>query len=57
METPTERAAFVKALGVTHVLVGPAHYGELRPVLDGLPEQFSLKYDHAQWAVYEAIRH
>ena len=56
VETPTERAAFVKALGVTHVLVSPAHYGELRPILDGLPAQFALRYDHAQWAVYEAIR-
>ena len=56
VETPGERSAFVKTLGVTHVLVSPVHYGELRPVLDGLPEQFALRYDHAQWAVYEAIR-
>jgi hypothetical protein len=56
VETPTERAAFVKALGVTHVLVSPSHYDELRPVLDGLPEQFALRYDRAQWAVYEVIR-
>jgi hypothetical protein len=56
VETAGERGAFVKALGVTHVLVSPAHYGELRPILDGLPEQFALRYDHAQWAIYEAIR-
>jgi hypothetical protein len=56
VETPTERATFVKTLGVTHVLVSPVHYGELHPVLDGLPEQFALRYNHAQWAVYEAIR-
>ena len=55
LETPAERAAFVKTLGVTHVLVSPAHYDELRPVLDGLPEQFALRYDRAQWAVYEVI--
>jgi hypothetical protein len=55
LETPAERTAFVKALGVTHVLVSPADYSELRPVLDGLPEQFALRYQHAQWAVYEAI--
>ena len=54
VETPAERAAFVTGLGVTHVLVGPAHYGELRPVLDRLPGQFRLRYDHAEWAVYEA---
>ena len=56
VETPGERSTFVKTLGVTHVLVSPVHYGELRPVLDDLPGQFALRYDHAQWAVYEAIR-
>lgn len=55
VETPTERAAFVQALGVTHVLVSPPHYGELRPVLDGLPQQFALRYDHARWAIYEVM--
>jgi hypothetical protein len=53
IETPAERAEFVEALGVTHVLVGPTHYPELRPVLNRLPEQFALRYDHGQWAVYE----
>ena len=33
-----ERAEFVRALGVTHVLVSPNHYDELRPVLDSLSE-------------------
>ena len=53
VETPAERDAFVKALGVTHVLVNPAHYDDLRPVLDSLPQQFALRYDNAPWAVYE----
>ena len=57
VESPAEREAFIEALGVTHVLVDPAHYGELRAVLDGLPGQFRLRYDHAEWAVYEAVRH
>lgn len=52
-ETPTERAAFITALGVTHVLVDPAYYDELRPVLDGLAQQFTLQYAGAKWAVYE----
>jgi hypothetical protein len=56
VETPAERSAFVKTLGVTHVLVSPVHYSQLRPVLDDLHEQFALRYDHAQWAVYEAIQ-
>ena len=33
VETPDERAEFVEALGVTHILVSPVHYDELRPVL------------------------
>ena len=41
VESPGERDAFVRALGVTHVLVNPAHYDELRPVLDSLPGQFA----------------
>jgi hypothetical protein len=56
VETTGERSAFVKTLGVTHVILSPVHYGELRPVLDSLPEQFALRYDNEQWAVYEAIR-
>jgi len=53
VESPDERDAFVRALGVTHVLVNPVHYGKLRPVLDGLPAQFALRYADEQWAVYE----
>ena len=55
VETPEEREAFVKALGVTHILISPNHHAELRPVLDTLPAQFALRYDHAQWAVYESL--
>jgi len=53
VETPGERAAFVKALGVTHILVNPAHYAELRLVLDGLPAQYVLRYANERWAIYE----
>jgi hypothetical protein len=56
VETPDERDAFVQSLGVTHVLVSPVHYDELRPVLDALPHRFVSKYDHERWAVYEVIR-
>jgi hypothetical protein len=56
IETPAERAAFVEALGVTHVLVDPIYYDEMRPVLDALPQQFALKYSNAKWAVYEVLR-
>jgi hypothetical protein len=56
VETPAERAEFVEKLGVTHILVNPPHYDEMRPVLDALPGQFALKYTHEKWAVYEATR-
>jgi hypothetical protein len=56
LETPGERAEFVRTLGVTHVLVSPNHYDELRPVLDGLADQYALQYDHARWAVYQVTR-
>ena len=56
VETPAERAEFVRDLGVTHVLVSPVHYDELRPVLEALPGQFTLRYDSARWAVYEVTR-
>lgn len=54
VETPEERAAFIGGLGVTHVLVDPAYYDEMRPVLDGLPLQFTLQFARAKWAVYAA---
>ena len=56
VETPGERRAFVQGLGVTHVLVNPAHYEEMRAVLDPLPGQFTLRYSDGKWAVYEAMR-
>jgi hypothetical protein len=56
VETPAERAAFVDALAVAHVLVDPMYYDEMRPVLDLLPEQFARRYANAKWAVYEVVR-
>lgn len=53
VETSGERDEFVEALGVTHIIVNPAHYDTLRPVLDNLPDKYVLRYDHAPWAVYE----
>jgi hypothetical protein len=56
VDTAAERAAFVQALGVTHVLVDPPYHAELRAALDALPDLFTLRYDRAQWAVYEVTR-
>jgi hypothetical protein len=52
-ETDLERATFLRTLGVTHVLVDPAYYDEMRPILDRLPQLLVLKYAAERWAVYE----
>lgn len=52
-ESIDERTAFLQTLGITHVLVDPAYYALMRPVLDALPQMFSLKYADGLWAVYE----
>jgi hypothetical protein len=54
-ETPEQRQAFVRELGVTHVLVDPSYYTTLRPVLDRLPQLFTRRYDDGRWAVYEVL--
>jgi hypothetical protein len=56
VETPMQRAAFVEALGVTHVLVDPAYHNEMRTVLDGLPDEYALRFTDGEWAVYEVLR-
>lgn len=55
IEAPAERTAFVERLGVTHVLVDPPYYDEMRTVLDALPQQFELQYSSGKWAVYDVL--
>jgi hypothetical protein len=54
-ETAEQRQAFVRELGVTHVLIDPPYYSTLRPVLDRLPQVFARRYDDGRWAVYEVL--
>jgi hypothetical protein len=56
VETTAQRSAFIDRLGVTHVLVDPAYYREMRQVLDQLPGQYALRFSEAEWAVYEVLR-
>jgi hypothetical protein len=56
VETPAQRSAFIDRLDVTHVLVDPAYYREMRQVLDQLPGQYALRFSEAEWAVYEVLR-
>ena len=55
VETPAQRSAFIERLGVTHVLVDPAYYREMRQVLDQRPGQYALRFSEAEWAVYEVL--
>jgi hypothetical protein len=52
-EPRTERLAFVRDLGVTHVMVNPRMHALMREVLAGDPEVFTPLYDDGQWALYE----
>jgi hypothetical protein len=53
VESLEARTEFVKALGVTHVLIDPAYYASVTRVLDEHPDLFVLKHEQDQWAVYE----
>jgi hypothetical protein len=55
-ETVEQRQAFVRELGVTHILVDPQYYESMRRVLDQLPQLVSPRYADGRWAVYEVKR-
>jgi hypothetical protein len=50
-ESADDRLAFVRDLGVTHVLVNPRLYGTMKPILDN-DILFNTVYDDGAWAVY-----
>jgi len=52
-EPRTERLAFIRDLGVTHVMVNPRMHGLMQTVLAGDPEVFTPLYDDGRWALYE----
>jgi hypothetical protein len=56
VETPEDRATFLKALGVTHVLVDPAYYQQMRSILDALPGLLERRYEDGKWALYEVVQ-
>jgi hypothetical protein len=56
-ETRKEREAFLRDLGVTHVLVNPRLYASIKPVFDADPDLLVSRYDDGRWALYEvAVR-
>jgi hypothetical protein len=52
VETRTDRLQFLRDLRVTHVLVDPMYYDQLKPILDAEPKVLESIYDGQQWAVY-----
>jgi hypothetical protein len=52
-ESLTERVDFVRALGITHVVVDPPYQRVMARVLGQWPEAFSTVYDDGAWTVYE----
>jgi len=48
-----DRVDFVKALGVTHIVVDPPHQRLMARVLGQWPEAFATVYDEGAWTVYE----
>ena len=55
-ETRADRLAFVRDLGVTHVLVNPRLHDTMVAVLAGDADVFASRYDAGGWAVYEVVR-
>jgi len=52
-ESRTERLAFIRDLGVTHVMVNPRMHAIMQTVLAGDPEVFTPLYNDGRWALYE----
>lgn len=55
-ETRKEREAFLRDLGVTHVLVNPRLYAAIKPVFDADADLLGPRYDDGRWALYEVRR-
>jgi hypothetical protein len=52
-ESLAERADFVRALGITHIVVDPPYQRLMARVLGQWPEAFPTVYDDGAWTVYE----
>jgi hypothetical protein len=52
-ETRSEEVAFIRDLGVTHVLVNPRLHAMMADVLGRAPDLFARRYDDGKWALYQ----
>jgi hypothetical protein len=55
-ETREERMAFIRDLGVTHVLVSPRIHSMMTKALTSNGDLFVARYDDGMWALYEVTR-
>jgi len=55
-ETREERLAFIRDLGVTHVLVSPRIHSVMTKALTADGDLFIDRYDDGRWALYEVRR-
>ncbi|HUO64165.1 MAG TPA: hypothetical protein VMT97_10700 [Terriglobales bacterium] len=53
VENWSERAEFLGALRVTHIVVDPPYQGLMARILGQWPEAFATVYDDGAWTVYE----
>jgi len=51
-ETREERLAFIRDLRITHVLLNPRLYSEMKRVFDSDRSLFVPLYDDGQWALF-----
>jgi hypothetical protein len=49
----TERIDFIRALGVTHIVVDPPYQRLMAQALGQWPQAFATVYDDGAWTVYE----
>jgi hypothetical protein len=52
-ESRDDRLAFIRELGVTHVLVNPRMHALMTPLLSAETEVFTPLYNDGRWALYE----
>jgi hypothetical protein len=55
-ESHEQRAAFLRDLSVTHVLLDPPMYETMKPIFDGEKDLLATRYDDGHWALYEVKR-
>jgi hypothetical protein len=56
VESLEDRLAFLGPLGITHLVVDPMYYEQMRTTLGRWPETFRPIYDDGRWAVFAVVK-